>query len=152
VQQLKVIATWNSDRDLWETDQTSLFEHLAVYSETWPTSGMTRNGTAYSLPTSEHHTGATGSSSLLPTPDAYAGKRGGSQHPDKRRAGGHSVNLSDVVEHKLLPTPRAQNGQDMNQQIWARPLDQPQNLENALATVLFRGTNTKQPSLNGETS
>lgn len=41
---------------------------------------------------------------LLPTPEANTGSNGGSQHPDKRRAGGHSVNLQDVAEH-LLPTP-----------------------------------------------
>lgn len=44
---------------------------------------------------------------LLPTPGAYDGERGGSQHPDKRRDGGHSVTLQDVAEHALLPTPTA---------------------------------------------
>lgn len=39
---------------------------------------------------------------LLPTPDAYASARGGSQHPDRRK--GHTLNLQDVVEHTLLPT------------------------------------------------
>lgn len=39
----------------------------------------------------------------MPTPDAYAGERGGSQSPEKRRAGGHAVSLADVVEHELLP-------------------------------------------------
>lgn len=47
---------------------------------------------------------------MLPTPDAYAGERGGTQHPDKRRAGGHSVALGDVVEHQMLPTPKAADG------------------------------------------
>lgn len=41
---------------------------------------------------------------MLPTPDAYSGSRGGSQHPDKKRVGGHQVVLSDVVEHELLPS------------------------------------------------
>lgn len=50
--------------------------------------------------------GTTPNERLLPTPDAYAADRGGSQHPQKRRAGGHSVSLSDVTEH-LLPTPKA---------------------------------------------
>lgn len=44
----------------------------------------------------------------MPTPDAYAGGRGGSQHPEKRRAGGHTVSLADVTEHELLPTPTAE--------------------------------------------
>lgn len=34
---------------------------------------------------------------LLPTPGAYDGSRGGAQDPDKRRAGGRSVNLQDAV-------------------------------------------------------
>lgn len=48
-------------------------------------------------------------SRLLPTPGAYDGDRGGSQHPDKRRDGGHSVTLQDAAEH-LMPTPRATRG------------------------------------------
>src|SRR5690606_2206286 len=78
------------------------------YSETWPTSGMTRSGEAYELPTSEPPTSAS-ESSLLPTPDAYQSTRGGGQHPTIRRAGGHSVSLQDVALH-LLPTPRATDG------------------------------------------
>jgi DNA (cytosine-5)-methyltransferase 1 len=35
---------------------------------------------------------------LLPTPDAYQGNRGGSQPPEKKRAGNHTVTLADVVE------------------------------------------------------
>jgi DNA (cytosine-5)-methyltransferase 1 len=35
----------------------------------------------------------------------------------------------------LLPTPRAQNGEDRNSNIWQRPEDEPQNLENALARI-----------------
>ena len=34
---------------------------------------------------------------------------GGSQHPDKRRAGGHGPTLADQVEH-LLPTPSVADG------------------------------------------
>lgn len=43
---------------------------------------------------------------LLPTPAAYDGERGGPQDPAKRRAGGHSVTLQDAVHGlTLLPTP-----------------------------------------------
>jgi hypothetical protein len=44
---------------------------------------------------------------LLRTPTAQLAVNGGSQHPDKRRAGGHGPTLADEVEH-LLPTPRPQ--------------------------------------------
>jgi len=53
---------------------------------------------------------------LLPTPNGYSADRGGSQDPAKRRAGGHQVNLEDVIEQgmlpgdmMMLPTPSAQN-------------------------------------------
>ncbi|KUF05681.1 hypothetical protein AUL38_15925 [Leucobacter sp. G161] len=52
--------------------------------------------------------GTVPNSRLLPTPDAYAGSRGGAQDPGKRRAGGHSVALHDGIEKGgLLPTPKA---------------------------------------------
>ena len=62
------IAQWNPTRDCWETTQQAslLSEHLDVYSETWPTSGMTRSGVAYALPTWEPPTGDSESSFLLP--------------------------------------------------------------------------------------
>jgi hypothetical protein len=41
---------------------------------------------------------------LLKTPTAQLAVNGGSQHPDKRIAGGHGPTLADQVEH-LLPTP-----------------------------------------------
>ena len=46
---------------------------------------------------------------LLKTPTSNLGRNGGSQHPDKRQAGGHGPNLADEVEW-LLPTPTASDG------------------------------------------
>lgn len=48
---------------------------------------------------------------LLPTPSANVGTNGGSQHPDKRRAGNHQPSIQDVAEHTLLPTPQAHDAQ-----------------------------------------
>ncbi|MEW2403480.1 hypothetical protein [Streptomyces sp. NPDC046862] len=68
---------------------------------------------------SAHLTAANGSSSppgppgarpLLKTPTSNLGSNGGSQHPDKRKQGGHGPNLADEVEHLLLPTPKASDG------------------------------------------
>jgi hypothetical protein len=47
---------------------------------------------------------------LLKTPTAQLAVNGGSQHPDKRREGGHGPTLADQVECELLPTPRATDG------------------------------------------
>jgi len=40
---------------------------------------------------------------LLKTPTSQLAVNGGSQHPDKRKAGGHGPTLADEVEH-MLPT------------------------------------------------
>lgn len=91
-------------------------EHSDVYSETWPASGMTRNGRAFALPTLEPPTSATACSSLptpratrggssteterlLVTPTAQLAINGGSQPPEKRKAGGHGPTLADQIEH-----------------------------------------------------
>lgn len=237
----KLIAEWNSVRDVWELPQSAICGHSAAYSETWPTSGMTASGVAFELLTWERRTvgsaylssltdkglsptptssgeagakvlptphcsmggtmdvahqmatrhspglesisgllgtprateimsgdlyypkggdsrfrleaqislleGRTADSSkllptpdvssglrspeshakgdhqvslqdlphLLPTPDAYEAKRGGSAHPDIKRAGGHTINLADVTEH-LLPTPTTNNAADRDTQ------------------------------------
>lgn len=139
------IATWNPARGVWETSQTSLYcEHTAPFLETWPTSGMTRDGLAFELPTPALPTDDSGSSSLptprasrgasgtetmyalgaersdenrpqgevlLKTPTTQLAVNGGSQHPEKRKAGGHGPTLADEVEH-LLPTPAAMNPND----------------------------------------
>lgn len=51
---------------------------------------------------------ALSSPRLLPTPQANLASQTGSQPPEKRRAGGHSVGLDDAVVH-LLPTPSTSN-------------------------------------------
>ena len=108
------IATWNPNRDCWETGAVDIFGHSDVYSETWPTSGMTRNGVAYALPTWAPPTSGSGCSSSPPeqmfrTPCA-AEAAGGPRNPDRP---GATMRLSDQVREEaergvLLPTPVAQ--------------------------------------------
>jgi len=144
------IATWNPARGVWEVPGTEslICGHSERFSVTWPTSGMTRSGSAFALPMSAPLTAGSACSSLLPTPDVPTGGEripddatvigntilradgskvqvhlsavaerlllrtptaqlavnGGSQHPDKRKLGGHGPTLADEIEH-LLPTP-----------------------------------------------
>lgn len=149
------IATWNTARDVWETEAVSLLSGRSdVYSETFMISGSMRNGVVYELPTSAHRMDGSASlfsqpggkllpspvaqpsgnspedhlrkkpgrevvtdlaiivenglletgGRLLKTPTAQLAINGGSQHPDKRKSGGHGPTLADEVEH-LLPTP-----------------------------------------------
>ncbi|MCP2242732.1 hypothetical protein LX86_001453 [Lentzea aerocolonigenes] len=105
-------AYYSPDTSCWRTSLPSLFEDMPESPPTWPRSGMTCGGHAYALPTPGHHTAVTGGSAtrhLLKTPTAQLAVNGGSQHPDKRKAGGHGPTLADEVEH-LLPTPKATDG------------------------------------------
>lgn len=49
-------------------------------------------------------------------------------------------------DDQLLPTPRAQNGEPRNQNIWERPANLPQNLENALARLHGEPTDPPSPA------
>ena len=42
---------------------------------------------------------------------------------------------NDGSQSPTLPTPRAQNGESRNMTPWVRPLNKPQNLENAIARL-----------------
>lgn len=90
---------WNKSRDCWETEQMDLLSgRQDVWSATWPVLGMTRSGVLSELPTLVPRTSES-DFSLLATPQANLGSCGGSQPPQKRREGGHSVSLADQIEH-----------------------------------------------------
>jgi hypothetical protein len=114
-------ANWSPDLDCWteyDADEGSLFSvQPAVWSETWPTSGMTRDGSLYLRPAWVPPTSGSASSSwptseattLLPTPEAKLSDAG----PDYARAdrvGSGGDDLNTTVHRHLLPTPRATDG------------------------------------------
>ena len=103
----KLIAWTSPVVDAWRVGQTDILGRSALYLRTWPASGMTRNGLAFELPTWVPPTSGSECSSsptLLKTPTAQLAVNGGSQHPDKRKEGGHGPTLADEIEF-LLPTP-----------------------------------------------
>lgn len=66
---LDSLASFDPDTSSWRTSQLCLDGDLAVFSETFPRSGMTRNGTVYRRQPLVPLTGGT-ASGLLPTPVA----------------------------------------------------------------------------------
>lgn len=82
--------------------------HSEPFLGTWPSSGMTRDGSAFELPTPALPTGVT-ESSLLRTPVADE-TGGGPLHPDTAKERGQTLRLTgQILAHTghLLPTPEA---------------------------------------------
>lgn len=100
---------------------------------------------------------------LLKTPTAQLAVNGGSQHPDKRREGGHGPTLADQVEH-LLPTPRAADGngrRSLPDTLLPTPLSADGGLNRGssagyglrnVSQEIWRGDHMSQPSAAGKPS
>lgn len=97
-----LFATYSRDSSTWKTVQCSLFGDSEPYSETWPRSGMTRNGYAYLQPTVVPPICET-VFGLWPTPVASEANAG-ARTPDGKRG----ARLTDIVKRpELWPTPCA---------------------------------------------
>ena len=113
------IAKWNPNRDCWESLESLdlLSEHSDVYSETFPSSGMTRNGLVYELRMPAHLMDDS-ESLLLPTPTAmnpnatedienWLARR---ERVKATSANGNGFGMPLGVAVRLLPTPVASEG------------------------------------------
>lgn len=121
----KPIATWNPTRGLWEDPNGTvdlLSEHSEPFWETWPISGMTRDGRAYELPMPALPMAEPESSSspdpVLPTPGASWFEPQGPDDPseweawkaDRASRGiatGQGTLPTALRNQALLPTPEA---------------------------------------------
>lgn len=103
-------AYYDPDTRSLKTSQGTFDSDSTPSSPTLPPSGSMRSGALSARRRSALPTPAAASSSspLLKTPTAQLAINGGSQHPEKRKAGGHGPTLADEVEH-LLPTPAARD-------------------------------------------
>src|SRR3972149_1570614 len=101
---VELLAKYDPNTRLWKTCQLSLVETegdgLAEFSETWPRSGMTRNGIAYQLPPLVPLTEGI-ESGLLPTVRACSSI---SAVLNESRANHQFPNLETVIARLMLPT------------------------------------------------
>jgi len=107
------LASYAPDTSSWRTLQLCLEGGLAEYSETWPRSGMMRNGIAYQLPTLAHLTGGidggayatpTTMDSLPPKSPEALEREATIARPGRSRP----ANLRDQISNShLWPTPTA---------------------------------------------
>ena len=98
------LASYDRNTSSWKTSQHSLVEGLDEFSETWPRSGMMRNGIAYQLPPLALRTAGI-ESGLWLTPQAGDAKAcyTGTQN---------QMMLAHQV--KMWPTPRASSAMSAN--------------------------------------
>lgn len=138
-------AIWNPNTGVWETTQPDLSGLPAPFSETWPTLGMTRNGSAYPLPPSVLLTrGFAFSSSRTPlfrTPLASDAAKGG-ENLDQVKARRGTIALS----HQIIDI--ALNGPAGSEE-W-KP--EPETLWWLIDGILGDGAATQMRSPGGNTS
>jgi hypothetical protein len=113
-----LLANFDPASSLWRTSQTCLVallngqeDGLGEFSETWPRSGMMRNGIAYQLPPLVPLTDATACGSW-PTPATRDHHAQGATMNTKAR----SASLATVVQKMphLWPTPTKHNAKETN--------------------------------------
>lgn len=140
-------ATWNPEVGCWETSQLDLFGHSERYSAIWPTSGTTRNGSAYPHRWPAPHTTGSGSSSprtarmLFRTPLASDSSRGG-ETLEQVRARRGTIALSHQIIDLALYGPAGSP---------ARSSD-PETLFALVESIFAAGGDTPTPSPDGSTS
>src|ERR1700686_880097 len=99
---LGLLAWLDRPTSSWKTSQRCLVEGWEPFSETWPRSGMRRNGTAYQLSTWAPLTVETESGSW-PTPHGFS--------QDGRSNGPSGNELGNAVNRRMWPTPRAEDSE-----------------------------------------
>lgn len=118
----ELLASYDPDSSSWRTSQLCLDGELSEFSETWPRSGLMRNGIAYRLAPLAPLTAGTESGSW-PTPSAFDKDMGSPESILTRRerekakgrnGNGFGLNLSQriAVEQyaaRMWPTPNLQD-------------------------------------------
>ena len=121
------LAFYDPDSSCWRTSQGCLLSEAPELLQRLPAWGTTSGGVLYELQMPARLIDVRDGSALLGTPTTS----------DTNGAGLHGDGGPDLrTAVTLLPTSRAQNGESRNMKPWIRPLDQPQNLENAIARLL----------------
>ncbi len=128
-----LLASYCRDTLSWRTSQRCLDGEWEMYLETWPRSGMTRNGIAFELPTSVPRTDEI-ESGLLPTPEASNtkavalrsnGRRPKSYLPTPRAIYGEHPGMKDpkhltgAIHH--WATPQSRDFRTGQQSRWENP-------------------------------
>lgn len=108
----ELLAKYDPVSRSWKTSQCCLDEGLDKFSETWPRSGMTRNGIAYQLPPLAPLTNET-ESGLWPTPVTL--DTGARFNRSASKGAKLRPTLGAMAKHGLWPTPTTVSGNNCGQ-------------------------------------
>ena len=114
-----LLAKYDRATSSWKTSQLCLDGDYQEFSETWPRSGMTRNGTLFLLPTLELRTVGKESGSW-PTPDAMVANltedldnwQTRRERVKATKKNGNGFGMPLAVAARMWPTPDTQNHRD----------------------------------------
>lgn len=70
-------GVWDADRDVWTTGEPDLFGDVDVFMDAWPKSGVMAAGRVYTVPESWLKVPEPAAGSVLATPKASDGAKGG---------------------------------------------------------------------------
>lgn len=115
----ELLANYDPATSSWRTSQRCLVEGWTRFSETWPRSGLMRNGIAFQLPPLVRLTGAT-DCGLWPTPCANDDNKSPEAHMamKQRMKGGQRNTITSLqvmvkaAERGLVPTPTAMDSRN----------------------------------------
>ena len=115
----ELLASYDPATSSWKTSQLCLGGDLAEFSETWPRSGLMRNGIAYRLPPLVPLTAATESGSW-PTPDAMVANDGEDldnwmarrARVKAQKKNGNGFGMPLAIAARMWPTPTSRDWKD----------------------------------------
>jgi hypothetical protein len=128
----KPFASYNQTTQSWKMLGDISASVSKRFSKTLPTSGTMRNGKLFQQVLLVRHTNVK-DSLLWPTPRASSAMGEDISKIQERLKNGkpYKSKLEEAVA--LWPTPRAAMGETRNHNVWLRPANKPQNLENRIA-------------------
>ena len=116
-------AVWDGDRDVWTTGEPDLFGDVDVYMDAWPKSGVMAAGRAYTVPESWLKIPTPVAGSVLATPKASDGVKGG---PGQAYGNGDAplpAQAAGIPADGFLYTPKQSDGVFAAPATSGRPLD-----------------------------
>lgn len=132
-------GVWDADRDVWTTGEPDLFGDVDVFMDAWPKSGVMAAGRVYTVPESWLKVPEPAAGSVLATPKASDGAKGG---PGQAYGTGDAplpAQAAGIPADGFLYTPKQSDGVFAAPATSGRPLDRSTFLSTQVRLMDLRG-------------